>query len=82
MSKSMILESEKSKFLHILKECKQRRVKSFTQQEICTHLNVSRKKLVDFENGRIFDFWLLCRYANINFYDIEIQLFELKINNS
>ena len=52
----MILENEKSKFLHILSECKVRRKQIFTQKEISKYLNVSLKKVVDFENGKIFDF--------------------------
>ena len=70
----MILENEKSKFLHILSEAKIRRKQNFTQKEISEYLNVSLKKIVDFENGKIFDFWLLCRYSDINFYSVIFNL--------
>ncbi len=70
----MILDNEKSKFLHILvdlnKECKN----LYTQQELSTYLKVSRKKIVDFQKGRIFDFWLLCRYADILGVSIDFNL--------
>ena len=40
-------------------------MKLFTQKELATHLKVSRKKMNNFVNGEIFDFWLLCRYADL-----------------
>ena len=64
----MIIENEKSKLLHILSELNKRNedgVKLFTQKELATHLKVSRKKMNNFVNGEIFDFWLLCRYADL-----------------
>ncbi len=64
----MILEQEKIKFLHILTRINNRNnsgVKLFTQSELAIHLKVSRKKMNSFINGEIFDFWLLCRYADL-----------------
>ncbi len=64
----MITEKEKENFLHILKELNNYNSnlgKLFTQKELSIHLKTSRKKIVDFQKGRIFDFWLLCRYADI-----------------
>jgi len=72
--KSMILDSEKCKFLHILKQSKERRVEVFTQVEISKHLRVSLRKIIDFENGKIFDFWLLCRYCSINGYGLKFWI--------
>lgn len=72
--KAVILDSEKCKFLHILSKAKDRRVQTFTQEEIAYFLNISRRKIIDFENGKIFDFWLLCRYCEINGYEIEFNI--------
>ena len=70
----MITEEEKSNFLHILSRVNARNVKIFTQQELSTHLGVSRKKIIDFQKGRIFDFWLLCRYADLLGMEIKFKL--------
>lgn len=70
----MILENEKSKFLHILKHCKERRKQTFTQKEISVYLEVSLTKVINFEKGKIFDFWFLCRYANINGININFNM--------
>lgn len=64
--KSIVLNNEKCKFIHILDTAKSNRAKVFTQQEIADCLNISRRTIIDFENGKIFDFWLLCRYCDIN----------------
>ena len=61
----MINENEKCRFLHIVKELKVKRAKFFTLLELEEFLQVSNRKLIDFENGKNFDFWLLCRYAEI-----------------
>ena len=71
--KSVILENEKRKFLHILDKAKKRRAQCFTQEEISSYLKVSRRTIQNFEKGIDFDFWLLCRYCdlvgiNINFW--------------
>jgi len=65
MSKSVILKNEKRKFMHILTVLNEKSAKVFTQQEKADCLKISRRKLIDFENGKIFDFWLLCRYADL-----------------
>ena len=70
----MILETEKRKFLHILDEINKHCVNTFTQKELATHLKVSRKKIVDFQKGRILDFWLLCRYADLVGMEIGFKL--------
>lgn len=61
----MILENKKSMFLDTVKELKVKRLKYFTLNELSEFLNTSRAKLSAFENGKNFDFWLLCRYAQI-----------------
>jgi len=73
----MILESEKSKFLAILTKINHSNNsggKIFTQSELAEHLKVSRKKMNDFVNGTIFDFFLLCRYADLLGMEIKFQL--------
>lgn len=69
----MILENEKDKFLTILNEINTKRGKSLTIVELAEYLNVSESKMKMFIKGKIFDFWLLCRYGdlisiNINFW--------------
>lgn len=76
----MILENEKSKFLHILEQIKVRRAKTFTQKEVSEILNVSLRKFIDFENGKIYDFWLLCRYADLFGYEVLFDK-QYSINN-
>ena len=73
----MILDSEKSKFLAILTKINHSNNtggKIFTQSELAGHLKVSRKKMNDFVNGTIFDFWLLCRYADLLGMEIKFTL--------
>jgi DNA-binding XRE family transcriptional regulator len=60
-----ILPNEKRKFLRMLIELKQRRAQTFSQDEVATYLGISRRTLVDFEHGRIYNFWLLCRYGDL-----------------
>ena len=61
----MILEYEKGKFLTILKQLNTKRDKGLTIKEISECLRVSESKMKSFLKGNIFDFWLLCRYANL-----------------
>ena len=50
--------------MHILNELKPIRVQNYTQVEIAKYLGVSRRKLINFENGEI-DFILLTQYAGL-----------------
>ena len=52
-----------------------KRENNFTQQELANIFKISRKKFVDFENGKILDFWLLTQYAAILG---DVILFEIK----
>ena len=61
----MISESDKSKYLHILTRLKAKHANIFTQKELANHFNISLRKMSDFLNGKIFDFWLLLQYAAI-----------------
>lgn len=76
--KRTISEEHKSIFLHILNEAKYKRVNICTQKEMAEYMECSLKKIVDFENGKIFDFWLLCDYAKM--FGIEVKInYESKI---
>ena len=70
----MILDSEKERFIYILdilnKKCKG----LFTQNELTTYLNVSRPTIAQLQNAKSFDFFLLCRYANLLGMEIKFTL--------
>ena len=51
----MILENEKSKYLHILAELEKENAKLYTQKELALYLDVSLRKVNSFVNGEIFD---------------------------
>jgi DNA-binding XRE family transcriptional regulator len=70
--KRVISEDIKCKFLHILTECKNKRVKNYTQKECAEYMECSLKTFVNFESGKIFDFWLLCDFAE--FIGIKIDI--------
>ena len=70
----MILENEKSKYLHILAELEKENAKLYTQKELALYLDVSLRKVNSFVNGEIFDFWLLCRYADLLGKDIDFKI--------
>lgn len=61
----MISNQDKCNYLHILKKLNNLHAKIFTQKELANHLKVSVRKLSDFQNGKVFDFWLLTQYAGI-----------------
>jgi len=65
MSKSMITLKEEEKFFLLVDRLKSKRENIFLQSEIAKHIGISTRKIRDFEKGRIFDFWLLCRYADL-----------------
>jgi len=77
----MILENEKERFLYILKilnkECKG----LFTQKELAQYLNVSRPTIANLQNGKSFDFWLLCRYGDLLGIEIKFNYYETKKSN-
>jgi hypothetical protein len=70
--KSINIELIKSKYLHILSQCRYKRVKDYTQKECAEYLDCSLKKFSNFENAKLFDFFLLCDFAL--FLDIEIDI--------
>ena len=67
-------EIDRCKYLHILNTVKAIRVTLFNQKEIAELLEVSRKKLIDFEKGKVIDFELLTQYAAINGKEIVFNL--------
>lgn len=66
----------KCSYMHHLKPLIKRRAEMFTQNEIAKHLNVSRRKIIQFESGAI-DFALLFAYGDILGMEIELSF---KIN--
>jgi len=70
----MILENEKSKFIDTLAILNDRCKNTFTQKEVAEMLKVSRQTIISFQKGRILDFWLLCRYADLVGMEIDFKL--------
>lgn len=70
----MIQEKYRCRFMHIIKDLKSKRAEIFTLAELENFLGVSKRKLIDFENGKNFDFWLLCDYATILGEEVEFNL--------
>lgn len=60
-----ISDNDKCKYLQILSELNDFHAKIFTQEELSKYLGVSVRKLSDFKNGKVIDFWLLTQYAMI-----------------
>lgn len=58
-----VSNEDKCKYLQILSESTNKHAKNFTNKDLSELLNVSVRKLIDFKNGKIFDFWLLIQYA-------------------
>ena len=74
MAVKEISDSDKLKWVDLIQEISCRRVQIFTQSEIARYLKVSRKTLIDFEHGKIFDAGLLFAYASICGYEILFNL--------
>ena len=63
----------KQNWFYLIQDMSCRRVNIFTQAEIAKHLNESRKTIIEFEKGNIFDARLLNNYAGIVGYDLKIE---------
>ena len=63
----------KQNWFYLIQDMSCRRVQIFTQGEIAKHLNESRKTIIEFERGKIFDSRLLNNYAGILGYDLKIE---------
>lgn len=61
----MISSQDKCKYLHILSKLNAYHANIFTLQELSYHLEVSKRKLIDFKKGKVIDFWLLIQYGAI-----------------
>jgi DNA-binding XRE family transcriptional regulator len=72
--KTLFSNSDVCNYLRILNILKEKRVKIYTQKEIAELLEVSRKKMYDFEKGKVIDFELLTQYAAINGKEIVFNL--------
>jgi DNA-binding XRE family transcriptional regulator len=66
-------DSFKERWTNIISEMKLRRLGLFTQGEVALYLNESRKTIIEFEKGNIFDARLLNNYAGILGYDLKIE---------
>ena len=62
---SHITDDDKCKYLQVLAELNRLHAKIFTLEELSNHFDVSVRKLSDFKNGKVIDFWLLAQYAAI-----------------
>jgi hypothetical protein len=63
----------KQNWFYLIQDISCRRVQIFTQSEVAKHLNESRKTIIEFEKGNIFDARLLNNYAGILGYDLKIE---------
>ena len=54
-----ISDKDKCKYMQILAELNRLHAKIFTLDELSKHFGVSVRKLSDFKNGKVIDFWLL-----------------------
>lgn len=71
----MPTENQTRRYLHILKELKEKDAKTFTQQELSEFLEVSVRKISDFQAGKVIDFFLLCDYAELLGLEIRYEIF-------
>jgi DNA-binding XRE family transcriptional regulator len=65
-------------YLLILEELVSKRANFCTQRKMAGFLEVSRRKIVDFENEKLLDFVLLIAYAGILGYSIDFNLIKDK----
>ena len=70
----MITETEKEKFVYILDVLNKKCKGLFTQMELANYLNVSRPTIAKLQKGNSFDFWLLCRYADLVGMEIKFKI--------
>lgn len=61
----LISEQDSENYFTILTELNNLHKNIYTVNELCKHFGVSNKKLIDFRNGKVIDFWLLTQYAGI-----------------
>ena len=61
-------------YVHILALVKTRRANICTQNEIATDLKVSRRKYIDFENGKIKDVDILNQCIHYLMIDLKITI--------
>ena len=70
----MISDLDKCKYLQILDDLNKLHANTFTQSELSKHLKTSVRKISDFKNGKVIDFWLLTQYAGIIGKEIKFYL--------
>ena len=68
-----ISEQNRQMFIDKVNEIKASRVQNYSQEEIALFSGYSRRTIIDFENGKILDYVLLCKYATINGIKINLK---------
>jgi len=71
--KSIAPEDQEYMFM-LIKTIICHRVQNFTQSEISKYLKISRKTLIEFEKGKIYDIRLLFAYASVNGFNIKFVI--------
>jgi DNA-binding XRE family transcriptional regulator len=74
MAKIEINIQDQEKWFSLIQDINCRIVQNFTQGATAKYLGVSRKTIVDFEHGKIFDTRLLFAYAGLVGYSINFNL--------
>lgn len=69
-----ISDDDKANYMQILAELNRNNANFCTQKELSEYLRVSVRKISDFQNGLIIDFWLLQQYAGIIGRRVEFRL--------
>lgn len=69
-----ISNDDKANYMQILAELNRNNAGICTQKELSYYLRVSVRKISDFQNGLIIDFWLLQQYAGIIGRKVEFRL--------
>lgn len=60
--------------MQILAQCKEKRAEIYTQREISDILKISLRKYVDFENAKIFDFFILDQLCSLTGNELKITI--------
>lgn len=70
----LIRETDNDNYMQILAELNENHKGLFNQMQLSACLGISVRKLSDFKNGKLIDFWLLTQYALIIGREIEFNL--------
>jgi len=61
----LISDEDYANYCRLVDELNQLHANNFTQSELSKHFGVSVRKISDFQNKKLIDFWLLTQYAAI-----------------